>query len=151
MSVEFVSEGIPVSLRDLDELERRLGVELPSDYRSFLLRRNGGRVHDNDLATPEGEEIGIAVVSFLSLGSEGGDSMDEFLGVYSGRYPKELLPVAEAVGGNLILIRVEGRMKGEIYFWDHEQEGDEEPVWENLTLLAPSFDQFMEALVPYVD
>ncbi len=77
--------------------------------------------------------------------------MDEFLGVYSGRYPKELLPVAEAVGGNLILIRVEGRMKGEIYFWDHEQEGDEEPVWENLTLLAPSFDQFMEALVPYVD
>lgn len=151
MTVVFVNDAVPASVRDVESLERRLGVELPADYRSFLLSQNGGRVHDNDLATPEGEEIGIAVRSFLSIGGATNDSLDDFIDVYRGRYPDEFLPIGEAAGGNLILLRVGATSSGEVYFWDHEFEGDEEVTWENLTLLAKSFTQFMEALVPYVE
>lgn len=153
MTVSFKKAISPVDPEELSGFEQRMGGRLPEDYREFLLSRNGGRVYDNDLATPEGEEIGIAVRSFFSIGDTGEDAIEECLAVYSGRYPGGLLPIAEAAGGNLIMLQIDRPGEGKVYFWDHETEADEEvqPFWGNLTYVASSFSDFQRSLVPYVD
>ena len=39
----FEDSGPPIEEREIAELEHTLGVTLPPDYRTFLLRTNGGR------------------------------------------------------------------------------------------------------------
>src|SRR2546421_37952 len=43
MAPRITDSGAPPSLDDLEQTEERLGVRLPEDYRSFLLRQNGGK------------------------------------------------------------------------------------------------------------
>lgn len=42
MDQEFTFSGTPLNVEQIVQLERQLGVSLPTDYRSFLLTVNGG-------------------------------------------------------------------------------------------------------------
>ena len=48
----------------------------------------------------------------------------------------------------MIQFLVKNADRGKIYFWDHEMEADEgeTPNYSNLTLIADSFDEFIEGL-----
>src|SRR5262245_37653867 len=58
----------PLKTQDLIRLEERLGVSLPSDYRQFLLRFNGGRVVvEHKLSVPETPfDLGVEYLSPLT-------------------------------------------------------------------------------------
>ena len=58
------------------------------------------------------------------------------------------MPVALAAGGDLIVVNVDS---GRVYFWDHEREAglDEVAGNANMHLLADSFDEFMQSLIPF--
>jgi hypothetical protein len=44
MTPRITDSGLPLSLDDLQKAEQRLNVQLPNDYRSFLLTHNGGKL-----------------------------------------------------------------------------------------------------------
>lgn len=73
-------------------------------------------------------------------------SLDDAIDTYSGRYPREVLPIGEDSGGNLVRLVVRGPRYGEVWFWDHDGELEAAGGWSNMSRIAPSFAEFMRSL-----
>ena len=131
---------------DLSELEILVGT-LPAEYRSFLAKHNGGEPEPNILVTPDNE---LVINYFLPLNAPRGyyACLYRYREVYEGRVPRGMLPIASAGGGDLILIQLVGPDQGKIYYWDHELEceADAFDYYENIELLAGSFNELLDRL-----
>jgi uncharacterized protein (TIGR02996 family) len=60
----------PVTSDDLDQLEKRFGITLPTDYRAFLLNYNGGKPSPNRLYIParmDSTDVADWVISLHSV------------------------------------------------------------------------------------
>lgn len=132
----------------LKQLEARIGFMLPDDYRRFMSKFNGGRPGPSGFGftTVKGKSDS-SVRFFLTLDDrEEYYTIQEFLDCYADRIPLKLLPIACDSFGNLILLDLGARFTGVVYFWDHEQESMDEPTWDNIAVVAPSFTEFLNAL-----
>jgi cell wall assembly regulator SMI1 len=140
----------PLRREDITRVERQLGVIFPEDYRRFLLRYNGGRPKPDlfriEAAGPEWDDI-MNWFYCINPGDMYGlvENNDELL---RSRMPPELIAIGDDPLGNQICIAVKGSKKGSVYFWDHENEAPdgEEPWWENVYLLADTFEKFVDSL-----
>ncbi len=129
-------------------LETKNGFTLPDDYRRFMSEFNGGHPEPSSFAftTPNGK-IDSSVRFFLTLDDqEENYTIQEFLDCYTDRIPVKLLPIACDSFGNLILLDGGARSMGVVYFWDHERESMDEPTWDNIAIVAPSFTDFLNSL-----
>ena len=136
----------------LEALEQVWEFKLPSSYRSFLLKYNGGvPINDtfyfkNDLAR------GSLVQLFLGVTSEKHANLLKHLQTYRGRIPDTMFPIAYDPSGNLILLAVKGSDREKVFFWDHENEVEsgqgEVSGYSNLTLISDGFDEFLSMLKP---
>lgn len=131
-------------------LEARLGRSLPADYREFLLLHNGGRPRERvfEFVLRNGKPSDSAVDCFLALHDGASTNLERNLEILQGRIPPDVLPIADDPFGNVVLIGLDGSVRGRIYFWDHEEEPDSQPDWSNIDLVADSFDSFMSVLKP---
>lgn len=138
----FLNEDI------LKVFEKQWGFGIPGGYRKFLLEFNGGyteKTFFNFKNSNNGSALhglfGIRCDSNLSLLSY--KCEDE-------RYPTNTIPIGNDVCGNRILLSVKGADRGKVYFWDHEREADtdkgEVADYSNLTLIADSFEEFINSL-----
>lgn len=68
--------------------------------------------------------------------------------ILAKRIPDNFLPIGDDFGGNIICISIRGNNFGKIYFWDHEEDTyeGEYPSYENVHLVADSFDGFVNLL-----
>lgn len=55
MTVMITDVGAPLTAEELEKFEAHLQVQLPADYRQFLLKYNGGRPEPN-LFTFQGQK-----------------------------------------------------------------------------------------------
>ncbi|HBW25596.1 MAG: hypothetical protein A2X70_04485 [Alphaproteobacteria bacterium GWC2_42_16] len=119
---------------------------LPKDYKIFLLKFNGG-VPKKTAFNFKGKQEGSVLDSFYGI-VRGNDNILLVAKDIGHRYPSTMLPIADDVFGNRILLSVKGPDRGKVYFWDHEMEAGEgeEPSYDNLTLIADSFDEFINSL-----
>ena len=133
----------------LQAIEEYWGFGLPKDYRTFLLKYNGGvPLEKNFYFKNTREESGIT--EFFGIFK---NDIDNLLvkATYTGdRIPESMLSIARAAGGDLILLTVKGKDRNKVYLWDHEMEADTEngetADYSNLTLIADSFTEFVEGL-----
>lgn len=143
------NEGASVGLVEL--LEWELGAELPSDYKEFLARHNGGRPEPDTYDFGDGGDASD-VHRFFGLGLRGVYDIQKKIKVFKGRVPEMFLPIATDSGGNLVCMELTEGKVGTIYFWDHEFEADEEePDMSNMHFIAPSFSAFLDSLYEFVD
>ncbi|AGA28933.1 SMI1/KNR4 family protein [Singulisphaera acidiphila] len=142
---ERISTG-GASEDDIRSLERRIGVDLPVDYRTFLAKENGGRPRPTAFEGPNGD--GSVVHFFFTLDPNASHyRLHEKIDTYAGRIPEGLLPIACDDFGNLVLLDVGAKSVGAIYFWDHEEENmDGDPFWDNISFISASFAEFVESL-----
>ncbi len=145
-SVKFDGgEETPLPSRDeLAQFEVAHGLELPGDYRDFILKVNGGMPFPNLCLWPENGDF-VAVVYGLNYTDEWmtlGRAISEFDSVSSG-----YLPVAVSNGGNYFLLRLSHSESGGIHFWDHELEDVDPITFNHLIQVAPSFSDFINDLV----
>ena len=116
---------------DLAEFETKNNIEIPTEYRGFLNRYNGGDTPNTSFVLEkEGYEI------------------KAFYGVKSGRYnwstsidvipfiKKDLLPIAFDSFGNTFAIAISEKNSGKVYFCDHE-------TGNRSKLLSDSFTSFI--------
>ena len=138
----------PSSEQELKSVEHELGVNLPPDYRAFLLEKNCGEPERNELSESQG--AGVSVRRFLGVTADSSHGLAAHARAYRDRLPPGLLPIAGDSFGNLLCLRVSGPDYGAVYFWDHELEADEnEPATHQNTIrLADSFSSFLAQLVP---
>lgn len=156
---------IPVSPAEIAELERATGGALPEPYRNFLQTFGGSSLRQIVEFDPV-ERLPASVSSrgrgtvdvFYGAAAHQPNDLGGMLALYRARMPEHFLPIAGDGGGNQIAMLVAGDDAGSIYYWDHNNEWDEDdyvedglPVpprlkWQNVTLIAPSFDRFLERL-----
>jgi len=111
----------------LSALEAAYGT-LPASYKDFLAQHDGAKPEENIFRVDERRNAGverfIPAAEILHIR----DAVDGF--------PKNMLPFAEAAGGNLIYL---DPANGAVHFWDHEIDSGDAKV-------ANSFDQFLSIL-----
>jgi cell wall assembly regulator SMI1 len=131
-------------------LERQIGRRLPEDYREFMLRHNGGRPKPDgfEFALRKGADASSAVEWFLSLHDGEHSNLERTIRFMRGRFPPDTMPIASDAFGNKVLLGLDGKIRGKVYFWDHEREPDGDADWSNIDLVADSFDSFMSGLKP---
>jgi hypothetical protein len=130
--------------------ERMLGRYIPQPYRAFLKTQNGGRpAHARDFAYLErdGRRRTNAIDQFIGV-HEGESGFEELWQFYSDRIPLDTIPIATALGSNLVLMGTTGANAGRIFYWDHnfEYEAGEAPGYRNVHPLADSLEAFLASL-----
>ncbi|NBW36200.1 MAG: SMI1/KNR4 family protein [Cytophagia bacterium] len=133
-----------VDLRRIEEFEQLNSIKLPSDYREFLIKNNGGRPTPNTLSIVETD------VNYL-FGIHDGPAWADLIrtiDTYEGRIPDWYMPIGVDSGGNLFIQSLYKENFGVIAFWDHERESkdDGREYFDNLTWLANSFKEFFNGL-----
>ena len=126
--------------------EQMQGVILPTDYRLFLAKYNGGKPIPNSFDFDDGNDASC-IDSFLGITDKDYYSIQDYMLSYEERIPKGFIIIAHDPGGNLVLLGVANGQHG-IYFWDHEMEADdgEIPGFENMYLIAENFEQLLSVL-----
>ncbi|WP_437957630.1 SMI1/KNR4 family protein [Sorangium sp. So ce119] len=131
MTVTFAKVQPPCEPSNIRALIKAVQEPLPEDYVEFLKAQDGGRVEPNEFPV---DNYGAGVTEFFSASQvlrEKRALMD--------RLPRDGWPIADAEGGNLILLRRAGATWS-ITFWDHELEKEVE--------VAPDFTRFLSLLQP---
>lgn len=141
-----------LSQQELGVFEKGISIELPDDYRSFLLNYNGGK----------------PVPSFFWIQpDEDGDSICQFYGLHDGPQhlridksqgnndygiPDLLIPIGDDGLGNFICIGVTKSIYGEIYFLDHEEHFFDDPnSFQGIIKISNSFSDFINSLTERPD
>lgn len=132
----------PVTDRQLEEVERELGVSLPEEYRRWLLRTGGGDLFD-DVAIPGTDEFGL--ISEL-------DGIDRLPYLQRLRrnevVPDDYIVVTLGQGGSLAL-RVRNGDEGSVWWVNYDLADDlgvHGPTDSVMLRVAEDFDMFLMSL-----
>ena len=142
----------PITTEDLDALEGRLGIKIPLQYRQWLLKYNGGRPIPSGFRFKReaGPYTDSTIAWFFAVYDgkfENFETKYRFWKITTKRVPGDLVPIARDPFGNLICLSFSGDDQGRVYFWNHEEEGEEGPAtYENCHLIADSFQEFIDHL-----
>ncbi len=103
----------------LVELEQRIGVTFPDDYRQFLLELNGGYFKEPEI-TPVGEGCPQDTLEILfGIGAshwEAELATPSYMVLFDDNYPPKIVPIGRTgMGGLIILDTAPGEGRGEIF------------------------------------
>ncbi len=105
---EFCEKRFPLPREwQVAELERRIGVPLPADYRRFLLEFNGGFFREPQIVPPE-DGCPLDRLTFMNgIGAthpvaELGSKDD--LALFDDNDPPQILPIGYTIMGNLLFL-----------------------------------------------
>lgn len=139
---QFCRERFPLPTdSQLRAVEMRIGVELPADYRQFILEFNGGYFSDPTIkpATddcPEGCLAFLCGLNPLHEEAELGRASD--LTLFDDNVPPKILPIGATPMGNLIILdTAPGDGNGAIYF---------KQAFGNFYYLADGIEEFFTLL-----
>lgn len=144
MKVVVVDSEMPIAQEDLVRLEDQLKIELPDEYRRFLLQNNGGRPEPDVFRFIDSSQsiTQDSVAWFMCIKPEHINDLYETMSELTGRIPDNMLPIAVDSFGNYICLITIGESRGEIYFWDHELETEDK----NTFFVAFNFNTFLQSL-----
>ena len=130
----------------LQALEKKLGTTLPSDYRDFLSKNNGGNPVPSGFWIVENLD-GSEIHQFYGL-HDGPDwqQLDRYTNIELG-IPRELLAIGDDGVGNFICLGISPDRHGQVFFIEHEEHPFQEPEsFEGITKIADSFSRFVEEM-----
>ncbi len=142
--------GPALSTETIAALEARLGAALPTPYRDFLLRYNGGRPQPYYYDVP-GWSGGVGIVNDFNGVLPGQyNDIEGHTENLRGRLPSGFIPIGDDPGGNALLIALREEGRGKIYFWDHGNQpydcGPRLSDYPNIFLVADDLDTFLQGL-----
>jgi hypothetical protein len=147
----------PLRPDQLDGIERSLKLRLPAEYRSFLLRANGGvpeprLFHYTAINEDEGtrrRQKGKIARFYPATPADWGSGIPiSPLTFYQNNvplgFPDWLLPIAnveDALEGGMLCIAIKGENQGRIYYFPEQEIGED-----TLHHVAGSFNSFLALL-----
>jgi hypothetical protein len=139
MELKFSNTGNDTNLSEIKEVEDTFGIKFPEEYVDFLLKFNGGA--PNKVYFLE-DDADIVFNFFLSLKNSEFNVVEYYndLVLEQNLFPKEIIPIAEDVFGNVICISCRVSDYGTVYFADHESNYD-------LSEISNSFDFIINNLI----
>ena len=151
--MQLIDSDNKINIKDLLNLENDLELKLPTEYKEFLLKNNGGYVSEF-LCTPNFIEVdpltqskylqSTNVDKFYSLAEIEEEIFDN---KEDPVFPLDYIPIAYDSCGNIILLNAKkGEAYGNIFFANHELY--DENGFYVITQIACSFYEFIQKLSP---
>lgn len=135
-----------ISDKEIKEFELKLKTTLPEEYKSFLIKCNGG--YPQEPVFKISEEKGYSLINeFYGIKTNidrKGIDLEEIFGFLDGEIPKGFIPIADDPAGNQILLGINSKYRGKVYFWYHDVLRVED--MDNMFLLDDHFDNFLNNL-----
>lgn len=103
--------------KDVADLEQRIGVSLPDDFRQFVLEYNGGYFVEPDIVPPCKEWPVDALTSIFGIGASHPTAelaSGESLAIFTDNDPPQVVPIGDTIMGNLILLVTHPEGRGSI-------------------------------------
>ncbi|WP_046226783.1 SMI1/KNR4 family protein [Paenibacillus dauci] len=135
-------ENEKITIDDIRKFEAKYFLKLPEQYVDFLLKHNGGYPEKSifKISNEEGESV---VNKFYGVGNMKGN-LGKVFEVLDGELPTGFISIANDPGGNEICIGISERYFGEVYFWIHDIESEEE--MDNMVFFKSNFNDFFDNL-----
>ncbi len=152
MAVKIENSYGQISPEQIQAFEARTGIDLPDAYRKFLLASNGGEPTPDVFDVPDWHGQSTILAGLYGIHDGPHRNLEKVLKGSAGVLPPQFLAIAEDAGGNLVCLGIQGKHRGHIYFWDHEDELDEDGKskldMSNMYLLAKDLNSFLDKLMP---
>lgn len=146
MLAAISDHGPRITETELQCLEQQLKVELPSEYKDFLVRYNGGRPVPSGFPVEGHPEKILPIQLFFGMGRSFESSCLTWNYTESrGRIPEELFPIGRSDTGDWICLCVAEEKRGQVFFWGMLEEMDR-PTWDNVYWVADKFTNFLKIL-----
>lgn len=132
----------------LCNLENRFSIELPKDYKEFLLKIGGGVVQksENNRINVPGLSTSIVVDVLYGIDDNNKNSSIQY---WMSEYGDELLPNTVIIGDDIqqgfIVLICSGKNKG-VYYWDDAYNFECSNEESNMYKIANTFRAFWELL-----
>jgi len=153
---------IPLLDKTFTDLEKKLNLKIPSQYKKFLLEVNGG-VPDKSISyTKVSKETydrsgnvetlygqGYSIMVFYSVNGALYDFFEDGYHIFSDRIPSGFIPIAMADGGDIVIMGTSGAHNGKVYGWSHDEEAevDAQEYFDNVFLIDETFNDFLDGLI----
>jgi hypothetical protein len=143
--MKFESSGPPLTPGELTKFEHELGCALPSDYRHFLLKTNGGVPCVGHFFEGSGKShFTNHVVRFFCLRKRPNRDLREEVVEARRHLPKDYLPVGRDLAGETLCLRLTAKDYGALYVTDgYAEHLGHRP---HLRRLSHSFRAFLDLL-----
>jgi len=130
----------------LQEFEMKIGHQLPTAYRNFLLETNGGIPENSIFEVPDYTSSSIL---FFGLGVDiPSNDLRYAVRVFADAISDGFLPIGRDPGGNLVLMDVKGGKENKIVFWNHGSNDGELGGKFAEMFIASTFSDFIDSLQP---
>ncbi len=147
--------GEQLTSQDIREIEQKLSLVLPDDYKAFMLESNGG-MPEGDYVFEFFDEVTektnhSVIQEFFILNKEESDDYDDLMTNCMELWDEEMLgkddiPFALDPGGNYLCLSLGSDDYGTVYLCNHEYDDAETGYLVN-SKVADSFSAFIEGLV----
>jgi hypothetical protein len=132
---------------EIAAFEWRHRIQLPADYREFLLESNGGYL-EGECSFEISPQAGCTILQqFYRLrdSSRSTQTLEYIRSILGARLPPTLLAIGSDLGGAKICLGVSGREYGRVFFWDPGSDFDETEngSFENIQEVASTFSGFL--------
>jgi cell wall assembly regulator SMI1 len=147
MMVTIEGEGCRIDERRVADIETLVAAKLPSGYRDFLLRHNGGRPTP-DVIDINGLPGGAAdIKNFFGFDQEfESENLIWHFEIMRENVPwRHLLPIAGDSFGNTFCLDLAPDSYGRVVYFDLK--GDDSEFYD----VAPDFEAFLEKIYPWVE
>lgn len=129
-------------LEKLEKLEKYYSTSIPKDYVSFLQQIEKW-VFDKTIGIKSEKSIPVASKNIVPVEFFNIDKIHSTINNYEGNLPNNLLPIAEGIAGDLIVLNLSPENDGKIYYWYHEHDSSNDGLY----LLAKNFNEFIKKLL----
>ncbi len=144
--LQFLDNGNPASIEELDQFEKCHGLSLPAELRSWLAQHSGALLGRENYFLPmekiSGLPCSVGVEYTTSL-----EKMEETLELLEAVFPPRHVPFGHDGDGNYLLISPDGG----VHFWDYDCRIDpaHQDATDECTLrIANSLPVFLSMLGP---
>lgn len=143
------------------QLERLMEGPLPDGYKDMIAAYENGISFDETISYRPMEPSPWATqgekkqyLDFFYGLNNGVGGLKGAMETYRDRIPYQSIPIAEAPGGNVIILSVGAGDYGCVYLWDHEGDTsgiDASGAGKNVYLISRSFEEFILGLTGEAD
>lgn len=135
---------------DVSGCEKMIGFALPTSYRQFLITCNGGKPKKKFFSVDNWEGGKTIINDIWGIVPGKFNDLLSNVELFAGRFPHGFISIGRDPGGNQILLSLDGTTRGNVYFWDHEDEPEEESDnlrdYPNIYFLSDDFEKFIRNL-----
>jgi hypothetical protein len=145
--IEILDQGPQLDVAQIAAYEQRYGLQLPEDYKAFLLAYNGGRPEPSNfkICNFKNNPVG-RVKAFLGIGrSPDFWNLDYFFREIPNALPKEVQPIASTSGPDYVVLSIGKNDFGTVYYWD-AYNAPKKPSRTDLYYVAKSFTEFLNTI-----